>query len=89
MASDLLDVIGCRLLETGTPGIGEHGEGAPAVGGTAGAVDQPGPDEAVQASRETARREQEAIGELAHPHVSAFGFRKLDEHPVIRHRHPL
>ena len=89
MPSHLFDVVRCGLLQSPPSGGGEPREAPSPVRRAARALDESSFDQSVETSCQSARGEQQPVGELAHAQHPPFGLRQLNEDPVVGDGHLL
>lgn len=82
-------MVGGGTLESLSAGRGEGGICPASVAPTPDPFDESGCHQPVEPTRQAARRQQEAIGQLAHAHPATFGLGQVDEDAVVGEGHPL
>ena len=84
-----LDMMRRGTFERRPATVGENGHHHTPVECGPLADDGSGLHEAVESTGETARRELQPFGEIAHPHLVALGLGQVDQHLVVAQIHPV
>ena len=86
MLPNVFDMVGSGLLKSTQSGCGEYRHHAAPIFFAALARNEPTFHQSVEPPRETAGRESQSVGEIAHAHRPVIGLGQIDENLVVTQR---